>query len=94
MREEIPSTAHALISGAKGLLAIDESNGTCNKRFARWGIPGRERTGPFPPAYLLRAAWYSRRMCSMSTEGRGNFIFSPSRCSTTIRAIARFRNHL
>ena len=39
MREEIASTAHALISGDKGLLAIDESNGTCNKRFARWGIP-------------------------------------------------------
>ena len=39
MREEIASTAHALISGDKGLLAIDESNGTCDKRFARWGIP-------------------------------------------------------
>ena len=39
MREEIASTAQALVAGDKGLLAIDESNGTCDKRFARWGIP-------------------------------------------------------
>jgi fructose-bisphosphate aldolase class I len=36
---EIVDTAHALVAGDKGLLAMDESNGTCNKRFARWGIP-------------------------------------------------------
>ena len=39
MKEEIASTAQALVGGDKGLLAIDESNGTCDKRFARWGIP-------------------------------------------------------
>jgi fructose-bisphosphate aldolase, class I len=32
-------TARTLFAGDKGLLAMDESNGTCNKRFARWGIP-------------------------------------------------------
>jgi fructose-bisphosphate aldolase class I len=32
-------TARALIAGDKGLLAMDESNPTCNKRFANLGIP-------------------------------------------------------
>ena len=32
-------TATALVAGDKGLLAMDESNPTCNKRFAKLGIP-------------------------------------------------------
>src|ERR1700675_3994733 len=32
-------TAKMLVAGDKGLLAMDESNPTCNKRFARLGIP-------------------------------------------------------
>ena len=32
-------TANALVADDKGLLAIDESHSTCNRRFARLGIP-------------------------------------------------------
>ena len=32
-------TARAMVAGDKGLLAMDESNGTCNQRFASVGIP-------------------------------------------------------
>ena len=35
-------TARALIASDKGLLAMDESNPTCNKRFAKLGIPQTE----------------------------------------------------
>lgn len=35
----IKETARELISGHRGLLAMDESNPTCNKRFAQFGIP-------------------------------------------------------
>jgi len=35
-------TARMLVAGAKGLLAMDESNPTCNKRFASLGIPQTE----------------------------------------------------
>jgi fructose-bisphosphate aldolase, class I len=35
-------TARSLVAGDKGLLAMDESNPTCNKRFARLGIPQTE----------------------------------------------------
>lgn len=35
-------TAHALVANDKGLLAMDESNPTCNKRFAAAGIPQTE----------------------------------------------------
>jgi len=31
--------ARALVVGDKGLLAMDESNSTCNKRFSSLGIP-------------------------------------------------------
>ena len=36
---ELMDTARALVAGDKGLLAMDESNPTCNKRFAKLGIP-------------------------------------------------------
>jgi fructose-bisphosphate aldolase class I len=36
---ELISTATALMAGSKGLLAMDESIATCNKRFAQAGIP-------------------------------------------------------
>ena len=37
--DELIRTARALVAGDKGLLAMDESTPTCDKRFARWGIP-------------------------------------------------------
>jgi fructose-bisphosphate aldolase class I len=37
--KELTETAAALVADDKGLLAIDESNPTCNKRFAAPGIP-------------------------------------------------------
>jgi fructose-bisphosphate aldolase, class I len=40
--QENITTAKALIADHKGLLAMDESNPTCNKRFAALGIPQTE----------------------------------------------------
>jgi len=40
--KEIITTAKALVANDKGLLAMDESNPTCNKRFAAAGIPQTE----------------------------------------------------
>lgn len=37
--KDIIITAKALVAGDKGILAMDESNPTCNKRFAALGIP-------------------------------------------------------
>src|SRR5271157_6200523 len=37
--QEPIDTARALVADDKGLLAMDESNPTCNKRFAKLGIP-------------------------------------------------------
>jgi fructose-bisphosphate aldolase class I len=37
--KELIVTAKALMAGNKGLLAMDESTSTCNKRFAEAGIP-------------------------------------------------------
>ncbi len=37
--QKLIDTAKALIADGKGLLAMDESNPTCNKRFAMLGIP-------------------------------------------------------
>ncbi len=36
--QELIDTAKALVAG-KGLLAMDESNPTCNKRLPNWGFP-------------------------------------------------------
>ena len=40
--QELIDTARTLIAGDKGLLAMDESNPTCNQRFAKLGIPQTE----------------------------------------------------
>ena len=37
-------TANKMVADGKGLLAIDESTGTCDKRFAKWGIPQTAET--------------------------------------------------
>lgn len=42
--DSLVATAHALFTSDKGLLAIDESTPTCNKRFARLGITPNEPT--------------------------------------------------
>jgi len=40
--KKLTDTANVLVADDKGLLAMDESNSTCNKRFAKWGIPQTE----------------------------------------------------
>ncbi|MGB7046072.1 MAG: class I fructose-bisphosphate aldolase, partial [Methylocella sp.] len=40
--KELIDTARTLVAGDKGLLAMDESNPTCNKRFSKEGIPQTE----------------------------------------------------
>ena len=40
----LTTTAEEMVANGKGLLAIDESTGTCNKRFAQWAIPQNAET--------------------------------------------------
>ncbi len=40
--QELTDTASILVANDKGLLAMDESTATCNKRFAKLGIPQTE----------------------------------------------------
>ena len=40
--QELINAARALVVDDKGLLAMDKSNSTCNKRFARLRIPQTE----------------------------------------------------
>lgn len=60
--KELIATARTLVAGYKGLLAMDESNPTCNKRFARLGIPQTEE------------ARRSYRELIVTTPGLGEFI--------------------
>jgi fructose-bisphosphate aldolase class I len=41
---DLESTAQKMVADGKGLIAIDESIGTCNKRFTKWDIPQTEET--------------------------------------------------
>ncbi len=43
-KQELIKTAHSLVNNDKGILAMDESTPTCNKRFAALGIPQTEET--------------------------------------------------
>jgi fructose-bisphosphate aldolase class I len=66
-------TSTALIADDKGLLAMDESNPTCNKRFAKLGIPQTE---------LARRSW---RELIVSTPGLSESISGAILYDETIR---------
>ena len=67
------NTAKMLVAGDKGLLAMDESNATCNKRFASLGIPQNEET---------RRAW---RELIVTTPGLGESISGAILYDETLR---------
>jgi fructose-bisphosphate aldolase, class I len=71
--QELTDTARALVAGDKGLLAMDESNPTCNKRFAGLGIPQTEE------------ARRSYRELIVTTPGLGEFISGVILYDETIR---------
>jgi len=73
----LTDTAQALVAGDKGLLAIDESTGTCNKRFAPLGIAQDEQT---------RRAY---RELILTTPGLGDCISGAILCDETIRQHTR-----
>src|ERR1022692_2200744 len=69
----LKDTARALAADDKGLLAMDEINPTCNKRFAKLGIP---QTVEARRAY---------RELIVTTPGLGEFISGAILCDETIR---------
>jgi len=71
--KELIDTARALIADDKGLLAMDESNPTCNKRFAKLGIPQTEEA---------RRAY---REMIVTTPGLSECISGAILCDETIR---------
>ncbi len=71
--DALMATAKAMVAGDKGLLAMDESNPTCNKRFAVLGIP---QTVEARRAY---------REMIVTTPGLGECISGAILCDETIR---------
>jgi fructose-bisphosphate aldolase class I len=66
-------TAQAMLTGGKGLLAMDESNGTCNRRFASVGIA---------QTVEMRRSW---RELLLTTPELGDCISGVILCDETIR---------
>jgi fructose-bisphosphate aldolase class I len=71
--QDLKNTANELVSGTKGLLAMDESNSTCNKRFAQHGIPQTEESRR------------SYRELIITTPSLSEFISGAILCDETIR---------
>jgi fructose-bisphosphate aldolase class I len=71
--QKLIDTATTLVADGKGLLAMDESNPTCDKRFARLGIP---QTVEARRAY---------RELLVTTRGLGEFISGAILYDETIR---------
>ena len=71
--QQLIDTAKAMVAGGKGLLAMDESTPTCNKRFAKVGIPQTEQA---------RRAW---RELIVTTPGLGESISGAILFDETIR---------
>jgi fructose-bisphosphate aldolase class I len=71
--QELTATAEAMVAEGKGLLAMDESTPTCNKRFEKVGIPQTEE------------ARRSYREMILTTPGLGEFISGVILYDETIR---------
>ena len=71
--KQLIETAMTMVAGDKGLLAMDESTSTCNKRFARLGIPQTEEA---------RRAW---RELIVTAPGLGESISGAILYDETIR---------
>ena len=71
--QKLINTARKMVADDKGLLAMDESNPTCNKRFARLGIP---------QTVEARRAW---RELIVTTPGLGECISGAILYDETIR---------
>ncbi|MDB9527624.1 fructose-bisphosphate aldolase class I [Oscillatoria sp. CS-180] len=71
--QELKGTAQAMVAKGKGILAMDESNGTCNKRFEKLGIPA---TQEYRQAY---------RQLILTTPGLSEYISGPILYDETIR---------
>jgi fructose-bisphosphate aldolase, class I len=71
--EALTKTAASMMADSKGLLAMDESTGTCNKRFAALGIP---------QTVEMRRAW---RELIVTAPGLGDSISGAILVDETIR---------
>jgi len=77
--QSVIDTANALMADGKGILAMDESNATCNKRFAALGIPQTEEvrrayrelivTTPQLCEYISGAILYDETIRQQTTGG-------------------------
>lgn len=72
-KPELATTVQAMMQAGRGLLAMDESNPTCNKRFANLGIP---------QTVEARRDW---RELILTTPGLGEFISGAILYDETIR---------
>jgi fructose-bisphosphate aldolase class I len=72
-QNRLVETANRLVADGRGLLAMDESNSTCNKRFAEAGIP---------QTVDMRRAW---RDLLVTTPGLGSCISGAILYDETIR---------
>ena len=81
--QELRDTAKTMVSEGKGILAMDESNGTCNKRFEKLGIAATQEnrrayrelilTAPNLSKYISGAILYDETI-RQSTKGGVPFV--------------------
>ncbi|MEO1354003.1 MAG: class I fructose-bisphosphate aldolase [Cyanobacteria bacterium J06635_15] len=71
--QEMRATAQKMVASGTGILAMDESNGTCNKRFQNLGIP---------PTEEYRQIY---RQLILTTPGLSDYISGPILYDETIR---------
>jgi len=80
MIDALKDTAHAMVASGKGILAIDESTSTCNKRFEKLGIPQTAETrrayrellitAPGLAHYVSGAILYDETLRQSDTNGQ------------------------
>ena len=80
---QLTATAKAMVAQSKGLLAMDESTPTCNKRFEKVGIP--QTVGGSNPSPAIEKSRPHDRRFSIDSRHNGTIC-----CSTVLLLILGF----
>lgn len=78
-------TAQALVAGDKGILAMDESSPSCNKRFAALGIPQTEEVRRAYREMILTTPQLGECISEVNVKAAQHALLGQAKCNHAAR---------
>ena len=85
--QELIDTARALVAGNKGVLAMDESNPTCNKRISRLGIPQTPPVGQNEKGVVMKGFVQDIESLAIKNDEFRRVLYTAKHCQLVVMAL-------